>query len=99
MCASEHLKAKVFRNGQDGMDFSVFNMPVASDSMGADSNEYGAGLAWMIHGDNLKVQADYRYVTQQLPFGRSTTANKNAQGRTSDWRNFQEFRIQLQWIF
>ncbi|MDC1142693.1 hypothetical protein OAU50_06350 [Planctomycetota bacterium] len=73
--------------------------PVVADSMGADSSEVGGGGAWMIYGDNLKVQADYRYVTQQLPFGRSSTASKASNARISDYRSFHEIRIQLQWIF
>jgi hypothetical protein len=72
------------------------NAEVDGDSFGADSYEYGGGVSWFIHGDNLKLQADYRYVTQQLPHGRGPLARGE---RTSDWRVFQEIRLQLQWIF
>ncbi|MHC4842124.1 MAG: hypothetical protein ACYTDT_14410 [Planctomycetota bacterium] len=87
------------------VDFDEFNArdvggnPVVADSMGADSWEWGGGGAWFIQSDNLKLQADYRYVTQQLPFGRSNTASKTAGARTVDLRSFQEVRIQLQWVF
>lgn len=70
--------------------------PVDGDSFGADSWEYGGGLTWYIHGDNLKLSADYRYVVQQLPHGAGPLADGE---RISDYRVFQEFRLQLQWIF
>lgn len=74
--------------------------PVDGDSFGADSQEYGFGVVWTIHGDHLKLSADYRYVTQQLPHGvgkgKAATAGVE---RVADWRQFQELRLQLQWMF
>ena len=75
------------------------NARIDGDSFGADSYEYGGGVTWFIHGDNLKLQLDYRYVTQQLPHGRSKSGALSGTVRVSDWRNFQEIRLQLQWIF
>jgi hypothetical protein len=72
---------------------------VDGDSMGADSYEYGGGVAWFFHGDNLKLQFDYRYVAQQLPHGNSSSGATSRTVRTSDWRVFHEYRLQLQWIF
>lgn len=72
------------------------NAEVDGDAFGADSYEYGGGLTWYFHGDNLKLQLDYRYVTQQLPHGRGALSRGV---RKSDWRNFQEIRLQFQWIF
>lgn len=72
---------------------------VDGDSFGADSYEYGGGVTWFIHGDNLKLQADYRYVAQQLPFGTAHSLATSGVRRTSDWRVFHEWRLQLQWIF
>ncbi|MBP9892763.1 MAG: hypothetical protein KBG84_12745, partial [Planctomycetes bacterium] len=62
--------------------------------------EYGGSLSWCIHGDHLKLVLDYRYVVQQMPHG--VDKGKNALSgtqRVSDYRNFQEFRLMLQWIF
>ncbi|MCA8914808.1 MAG: hypothetical protein KDB90_05310 [Planctomycetes bacterium] len=72
---------------------------IDGDSFGADSYEYGGGVTWFLHGDNLKLQLDYRYVAQQLPHGRSKSGALAGTVRVSDWRNFQEIRLQLQWIF
>lgn len=69
---------------------------VKGDSFGADSWEYGGGVTWYLHGDNLKLSADYRYVVQQLPHGNGPLSGG---ARTSDYRVFQEIRVQLQWIF
>jgi hypothetical protein len=74
-------------------------MQIDGDSFGADSYEYGGGVTWFLQGDNLKLQADYRYVAQQLPFGTSHNAATSGNQRTSNWRVFHEYRIQLQWIF
>lgn len=63
---------------------------IDGDSFGADTSEYGSGLTWYFHGDNLKITGEYRYVVQQLPHGHDGV---------SDYRTFQEVRVQLQWIF
>ncbi|MCB9934363.1 MAG: hypothetical protein H6840_01630 [Planctomycetes bacterium] len=73
--------------------------PIDGDAFGADSYEYGGGLCWFIHGDNLKLQADYRYVAQQLPHGNSRSGATAGTVRVSDWRVFHEIRLQLQWMF
>lgn len=75
------------------------NAEIDGDSFGADSYEYGGGVTWYLHGDNLKLQLDYRYVAQQLPHGTSSSGATSRTVRVSDWRNFQEIRLQLQWIF
>lgn len=72
---------------------------VDGDSFGADSYEYGGGVTYYIHGDNLKLQLDYRYVAQQLPHGNSRSGATSRTVRVSDWRVFQEIRLQLQWMF
>lgn len=72
---------------------------VDGDSFGADSYEYGGGVTWFIHGDNLKLSADFRVVAQQLPHGRSKSGALSHTVRISDWRNFSEVRFQLQWLF
>lgn len=74
--------------------------PVDSDSFGTDGSEIGFGITWCIHGDNLKLNCDYRYVTQQLPHGvtHSGTAQSGVR-RSSAYYVFQEIRVQLQWIF
>lgn len=73
--------------------------PIDGDAFGADSYEYGGGLCWFIRGDNLKLQADYRYVAQQLPHGNSRSGATAGTVRVSDWRVFHEIRLQLQWMF
>lgn len=70
--------------------------PVESDSFGADGWEYGGEVTWFVHGDNLKLSADYRYVVQQLPHG---VGGLTGTVRTSDYYVFHELRLQLQWIF
>lgn len=73
---------------------------VDGDAFGPDTVEYGGSLSWCIHGDHLKLVLDYRYVVQQMPHG--VDKGKNALSgtqRVSDYRNFQEFRLMLQWIF
>ena len=73
---------------------------VDGDAFGPDTMEYGGSLSWCIHGDHLKLVLDYRYVVQQMPHG--VDKGKNALSgteRVSDYRNFQEFRLMLQWIF
>ncbi|MEZ5991188.1 MAG: porin [Planctomycetota bacterium] len=80
-----------FKSRQQGS-----NAEVDGDAFGADSYEYGGGVSWLIHGDNLKLTADYRYVTQQLPHGRGPLSRGVLK---SDYRVFQEIRLQLQWIF
>lgn len=62
--------------------------------------EYGWCACWEIHGDSLKLTFDYRYVVQQMPHG-VAKGKDSTQGveRISEYRNFHEFRIQLQWIF
>jgi hypothetical protein len=72
---------------------------IDGDALGADSYEYGGGVTWFIRGDNLKLQADYRYIAQQLPFGTSHTNAFSGVERTSNWRVVHEYRVQLQWIF
>lgn len=72
---------------------------VDGDAFGPDSYEYGAGLTWFIQGDRLKLSLDYRYVAQQLPHGNAASGLTSGTERISDWRNFQEVRLQLQWIF
>lgn len=72
---------------------------VDGDSFGADSYEYGGGVTWFIRGDNLKLSADFRVVAQQLPHGRSKSGALSHTVRISDWRNFHEARLQLQWMF
>jgi hypothetical protein len=79
----------------------VTSQPVEGDSMGADGYEYGIALCWTIHGDNLKLNIDYRSVAQQLPHGVEESGQTGLSGtaRHADWYNFQEVRVQLQWIF
>ncbi len=73
---------------------------VDSDAFGADGWEYGGGATWFIHGDNLKLNLDYRYVVQQLPHGAGHgKAALDGIERSSDYLTFQEIRLQLQWIF
>lgn len=79
----------------------VTAQPVEGDSMGADGYEYGIALSWSIHGDSLKINLDYRNVAQQLPHGVAESGETGLSGvaRHADWYNFQEVRVQLQWIF
>jgi len=70
--------------------------PIDADSFGADGWEYGGEVTWLVHGDNLKLNAEYRYVVQQLPHG---AGGLTASERASDYYNFHEIRLQLQWIF
>jgi len=79
---------------------SLSGQPVDGDSFGPDSVEYGWCACWEIHGDSLKLTFDYRYVVQQMPHG-VAKGKDSTQGveRISEYRNFHEFRIQLQWIF
>lgn len=73
---------------------------VDGDAFGPDTTEYGGSLSWCIHGDHLKLVLDYRYVVQQMPHG-SDKGKDSLSGteRRSEYRNFQEFRLMLQWIF
>ncbi|MBE7490891.1 MAG: hypothetical protein HS108_03870 [Planctomycetes bacterium] len=73
--------------------------PVDGDSFGADGWEYGGQVTWFVHGDNLKLSAEYRYVVQQLPHGVSRGAGLAGVERGSDYYNFHELRLQLQWMF
>lgn len=73
--------------------------PVDGDAFGPDSYEYGGGVSWFIQGDRLKLSVDYRYVAQQLPHGNAAGGLTSGTERTSDWRNYQQIRLQLQWIF
>lgn len=91
----------------DVVNFDEFSstMPITGqiidgDAFGPDTTEFGGGFAWFIFGDNLKLMADYRYVVQQLPHGvgkgKDSTSGLE---RVSEFRNFQEVRVQVQWIF
>lgn len=79
---------------------TVTGQPVDGDSFGADTVEWGGSASLELHGDHLKLTLDYRYVIQQLPHG--TGKGKDSTSgveRVSEYRNFQEIRLQLQWIF
>lgn len=79
---------------------TIGGQPVDGDAFGPDTVEYGGSLSWCLHGDHLKLVFDYRYVVQQMPHG-VDKGKSDVRGteRVSDYRNFQEFRLMLQWIF
>lgn len=89
-----------------GVNFDEFGsrtpggQAVDGDAFGPDTMEYGGSLSWCIHCDHLKLVLDYRYVVQQMPHGKDRGKNDlSGTERVSDYRNFQEFRLMLQWIF
>ncbi len=76
-----------------------------------DSTEIGLVVGYYLGGHNLKIQADFTYVTYQLadftagaqlngPGGAlpSRSASSFANDN-ADWLNVWQFRVQIQWIF
>jgi hypothetical protein len=102
-----------FRFGTvDSDEFWLAGSQNKPNAIRPDMTEIGLAVGYYIGGHNLKIQADFTYVTYQLAINAGTVpslpnSGSSAPSRSassiaadnSDYLNVWQFRVQLQWIF